>query len=407
MRLLVVGHPLVVAYNQKKYVAMKRIDPSLQLRIVVPKQNRHPFGTFRWEVHPELNSEEVVALASVFSQSHMTYVLDPVRMAWILRQFRPEVIHVEEEPHAGVTVATTCLRDALLPRAAITLFTWDNLHRSRRFPLGALKRKLRSYTLRRAAAVVCGNRDAERLLRMQEVHKGYTVALPQFGLDPSDHTAGTEPELRIQLELAGSIVVGYMGRMVPEKGILLLLAALAKLTQYPWKLVLVGSGPLEQEIHEHWIARFPGRIVHVRAVLHQEVPRYLRCLDVFVLASYAVAHWREQFGLTLAQAMMLGIPSVVSSCGAIPEVVGPGGLIFEEGKEESLREALQMLFSFARCRRELGARAREFALRHYTIAGIAARYLSVFEQAQSLHATARSGQSRETAVAESNRAYHS
>src|SRR5205807_4035445 len=83
----------------------------------------------------------------------------------------------------------------------------------------------------------------------------------------------------------------------------------------------------------------------------------------------------------------------VSSCGAIPEVVGPGGLIFEEGKEESLREALQMLLSCARCRRELGARAREFALRHYTIAGIAARYRSVFEQAQSLHATARSGQS--------------
>ena len=407
MRLLVVGHPLLVAYNQKKYVAMKRIDPCLQLRIVVPKQNRHPFGTYQCEVHPELNSDEVIALASVFSQSHMTYVLDPVRMARILRQFRPEVIHVEEEPHAGVTVATTGLRDALLPQAAMTLFTWDNLHRPRRFPLGVLKRKLRSYTLCRAAAVVCGNRDAERLLRIQEGHKGYTEVLPQFGLDPSDHTAGTEPELMKQLGLAGSIVVGYVGRMVHEKGILLLLAALAKLTQHPWKLLLVGSGPLEQEIYEQWIARFPEKIVHVRAVPHQEVPRYLRCLDVFVLASYAVAHWKEQFGLTLAQAMMLGIPSVVSSCGAIPEVVGPGGLIFEEGKEERLREALQMLLSFARCRQELGARAREFALRQYTIAGIAARYLWVFEQAQRLHATARSGQSRETAVAESNRAYHS
>ncbi len=407
MKLLVVGHPLLVAYNQKKYVAMKRIDPCLQLRIVVPKQNRHPFGTYQCEVHPELNSDEVIALASVFSQSHMTYVLDPVRMAWILRQFRPDVLHVEEEPHAGVTVATTGLRDALLPPAAITLFTWDNLHRPRRFPLGALKRKLRSYSLRRAAAVVCGNRDVERLLRMQEGYKGYTEVLPQFGLDPSDHTAGTEPELMKQLGLTGSIVVGYVGRMVPEKGILLLLTALPKLTQYPWKLLLVGSGPLEQEIHEHWMPRFPERIVHVRAVPHREVPRYLRCLDAFVLASYAVANWKEQFGLTLAQAMMLGIPSVVSSSGAIPEVVGPGGLIFEEGKEESLREALQMLLSFARCRQELGARAREFALRHYTIAGIAARYLSVFEQARSLHATAEPSRNHEAARMESNRVHHS
>ena len=405
MRLLVVGHPFVVAYNQKKYVALKQLDPQLQLRIVGPKHSRHVFGTYRSEVHAELSAEEVISLGGVFSGSHMTCVLDPVRMAGILREFRPDVIHVEEEPHAAMTVATVTLREAFSPQAAITLFTWDNLHRPRRFPLGALKKALRSYSLRRTAAVVCGNHDAEQLLRREARYSGYTEVLPQFGLDPDEHVPGNEADLKEQLHLTEGIVVGYVGRLLPEKGIGLLLGALAQLPELPWKLLLVGSGPLEGRIHEEWVSRFPEKIVHVRAVPHREVPRYLRCMDVFVLASYATQDWKEQFGLSLAQAMMLGIPSVVSSSGALPEVAGPGGLIFEEANQESLREALRTLLQSPNLRRELGTRAREFALRHYTLAGVAAGYLGVFEQALCLQASAKHEMRRQAAVAESPRFY--
>ena len=126
--------------------------------------------------------------------------------------------------------------------------------------------------------------------------------------------------------------------------------------------------------------------MHFRAIPHREVPRYLRCLDVFVLASYALANWKEQFGLTLAQAMLLGIPSVVSSSGAIPEVAGPGALVFPEGSAEGLREALQSVLRSASLRRELGARARAFASRQYSLPNIAARYLEVFDQARRMQA---------------------
>src|ERR1700687_3957462 len=126
-----------------------------------------------------------------------------------------------------------------------------------------------------------------------------------------------EPNLRQQLGLSEGIVVGYAGRLVPEKGIELLLRALESLPEHPWKLLLLGSGPLEDAIHRLWMPRFPGRIIHVPAVVLCDVPHYLRCMDIFVLASYATQVWKEQFGLSLAQAMLLGIPSVVSSSGAI------------------------------------------------------------------------------------------
>lgn len=406
MKLLVVGHPFVIAYYQKKYAAMKQIEPNLQLRLLVPKLHRHPFGTFRCAVHPELSREEVIPLASAFSQSHMTYLHNPVRMGGTLRSFRPDMIHVEEEPQAFITVETLALRDSLCPQVPVTIFTWDNLHRRRGFPLNVLKSRLRAHSLRRAAGIICGNREAEHLLRVREGYEGFSTVLPQYGLDPSDHVPGDEPQWKQQLGLMGSVVVGYAGRLIPEKGIRLLLGALAELGQSPWKLLLVGSGPLEEEIREQWIPRFPGRIVHVRAVSLQEVPRYLRCLDVFVLASYAVANWKEQFGLSLAQAMMLGVPSVASSSGAIPEVAGPGALIFEEGNQKGLREALQALLGSASRRSELGARAREFALKHYTLAGVAAQYLAVFEEAQRLYASAGRAPAHQAAAAESSHTCH-
>lgn len=387
MRLLVVGHPFAVAHSQKKYVAMKQLEPGLELRVVLPRVYRRPFRHFPCEVHPELSSEEVVPLSFAFYQTHMTYLLDPLGLARVLRRFRPDVVHLEEEPHALITAETISLLGIFAPQAAVSLFTWDNLDRPRRFPAHGLKRCLRAYSLRRAPAVVCGNRDAEQILRTRVGYAGITEVLPQYGLAPPEHEPGRELALREQLGLDEATCVGYAGRMLREKGIGLLLEALAHLESLPWKLLLVGSGPMDAEIHEQWMPRFPRRIVHVPAVSYQDAPRYLRCLDIFVLGSYGVENWKEQFGLTLAQAMMLGVASVGSSSGAIPEVLGPGGLIFPEKNVNALRQALESLLDSAALRCRLGACAREFALERYALPQVAKKYLAVFERVQRARGT--------------------
>jgi len=43
MRLLVVGHSYVLSFAQSKYVAMKQLEPGLQLRLVTPFESRHVF----------------------------------------------------------------------------------------------------------------------------------------------------------------------------------------------------------------------------------------------------------------------------------------------------------------------------------------------------------------------------
>jgi glycosyltransferase involved in cell wall biosynthesis len=152
---------------------------------------------------------------------------------------------------------------------------------------------------------------------------------------------------------------------------------------------LVGAGPLEKEIRQSWMLKFPGRIVLVPVVPYEQVSRYLRCADIFVLPSYSTPAWMEQFGLTLAQAMMLGIASIGSSSGAIPEVLGPGGIVFEEGNTEQLVRALEELLNSPARREQLGQQGRDFALKNYTQEGVAAHYLAAFERVLSLSALNR------------------
>jgi L-malate glycosyltransferase len=382
MRLLVVGHPFLLAYNQKKYVAMKRLDSGLRLRLLVPSRGSDRFDPTDYQLHPALNSEEVVPLKARLAGSHMTYLHDPISVGKLLANFRPDVIHLEAEPQALISVQTIALRARLAKSAAVTLFTWDNLLRNRRFPVSTFKRQLRRYSLARATTVICGNRRAAELLKAEGLFRGQVEVLPQYGLDVTEYQPGAESELRTQLGLEGHVVIGYFGRLVPEKGVGALFQALVRLQMHPWKLLLVGAGPLEAEIREHWMVEFPDRIVLVPAVPYEQVSRYLRCLDIFVLASHSTPTWKEQFGLTLAQAMLTGIASIGSTCGAIPEVLGPGGMLFEEGQLDGLTRALEALLTSATCRQRAGALGREFALQHFTSETVAAQYLNAFERAR-------------------------
>jgi glycosyltransferase involved in cell wall biosynthesis len=382
MRLLVVGHPFLLAYNQKKYVAMKRLDPGLRLRLLVPSRGSDRFEVTDYQLHPALNAEEVIPLRTYLERSHMTYLHDPISVGKVLANFQPDVIHLEAEPQACISVETIALQRSFAKRAAVTLFTWDNLLRNRRFPVGTLKRQLRRYSLARSTTVICGNRRAAELLKAERLFKGQVEVLPQYGLDISDYQSGADSELRAQLGLEDQVVIGYFGRLVAEKGLRTLFEALCRLQMHPWKLLLVGTGPLEAEIRERWMTKFPDRIQLVPAVPYEQVPRYLGCLDIFVLASHSTATWKEQFGLSLAQAMLFGIASIGSTCGAIPEVLGPGGMLFEEGQPDGLRQALETLLTSATRRQQVGALGREFALRHFTSETVAARYLNIFETAR-------------------------
>jgi len=387
MKLVAVGHSFLSAYNQIKYAAMKRLNPELRLRLVVPSTMELRFGRLVCEIHSGLAPEDVVPLKPWLTswQQHMTYVHNPLRMAAILREFQPDVIHIEEEPHSLIAVQTIVLQRFFAPNAAVTIHECDNILRPRRFPLGTIKRALRAYSWRRTMGALCANRRATELLHAEGYFSGFMEILPQYGFDAAELHPGNELGLRAELGLQEGIVVGHIGRLAEEKGLRCVLEALRRLQRYPWKLLLVGAGPLESEIRQRWMAEFPGRVVIVPAVPMNRVAPYFRCTDIFVLASESLPNWLEQFGASLAQAMLTGLPCVGSTSGAIPEVMGPGGLVFPEGQTDGLASALEELLTSENRRNELGELGRDFAQRNYTKEVVAARYLAAFERAHRMH----------------------
>ncbi len=238
IKLLVVGHSYLTPFAQSKYVAMKRLDPTLQLRIVTPPVMGHVFMSFHHQRHPDLTPEETVVIPVwCGGRSHMTYVLNPLRLWSVLRNFQPTHVHIEEDPHAMVGAETVLLARLACRRAKLSFFIWDNLGRVPRFPVNVIKRVLTRFALGRTALVICGNQEAERLLKTAKGFRGRTAVLPQLGLERADHEGLPSAEVRAKVAApGGGPWIGFLGRLIPEKGVGELLAALQQIQHLPWRL---------------------------------------------------------------------------------------------------------------------------------------------------------------------------
>lgn len=380
MKLLIVGCAYTIAFNQRKYSEMKSQCDGVELRILTPRAVPHVFKRYTRELAPGLTTDEVIDIREFFGRSHMSYVFDPFKFANVLKTFQPDRVHIEEDPYSAVGVETVFFTRLLLPSAKISFFIWDNLARVPSFPLSVIKRKLNQYSLSKADLVVCGNKAGELLLRGVKGYKGRTAVLPQMGVSSDPYVAPQSNLIRNELLIPEDAqLVGFVGRLVPEKGVVLLLDALHRLKGINWRVLVLGSGPLESEITGKWQEILGDRLIFRKAVPHDEVPVYMKAMDILVLPSCETPHWKEQFGLVLAQAMMLGVPCIGSSSGAIPEVIGPGGLIFKEEDVDDLAKTLERLLVDVDLRKCLAKNAERFALQNYTHAAVANAYLKLFE----------------------------
>jgi glycosyltransferase involved in cell wall biosynthesis len=142
-----------------------------------------------------------------------------------------------------------------------------------------------------------------------------------------------------------------------------------------WSLHYVGDGPerktLEKKAVECGIQK---RTQFMGFLTRSQVVAALQSFDVLVLPSRSTPHWKEQFGLVLAEAMLCNIAVVGSNSGAISEVIDDVGLIFPEGDVEALASQLQRLHDDPQFRAELAARGRQRALEKYSTTAMAHQF---------------------------------
>jgi len=332
--------------------------PDVELSLVVPPYWRDGHRILPLE-RAHTSGYEMHLLPMVFNgHFHLHYYRGLGRL---VQGLQPHILHIDEEPYNLATfqamrLANRCGAEALF-------FTWQNLMRRYPFPFSWFER----YNLQHAGCAIAGNQEAARVLRAKG-YDGAVYVVPQFGVDPHVYRRETS-----RVQRRARFVIGYVGRLVEEKGVQVLLRAVAGLGG-DWQLRVVGDGPYRTALEalSTELAIEP-RVVMEPWVPSAEMPHKLNGLDVLVLPSLTRSNWKEQFGRVLVEAMASQVPVVGSSSGEIPNVIGDAGLIFPEGGHDALRERLSRLMSDGELRATLGERGRARVLERYTQERVAAQ----------------------------------
>lgn len=386
MKILIASHTYIVDLNREKLRALAKLEPGLEVRVVVPRR-WNPKGVQSEIVETKFIDEgsfKVIPLSN-YSQNNQALLTFGPELISLLRKFKPDIIQVEQGSKA-LTYAQFITFNKLLGLQAKNLFfTWWNLPYELKFPISYLE----SYNLRNTDGIVAGNKDGEKILR-NKGYKGLIKVMPQLGVDESLFKSEPQVELRDSLGIKDDdFVVGFVGRFVQEKGLLTLTKSLAGLQEKKWKCLLLGRGELQATLWE--IATALGikeRLIFVESVPHNYVQKYINLMNTLVLPSETTykfktltsVGWKEQFGHVLIEAMACKVPVIGSDSGEIPNVIGDVGLVFPEGNIEELRNCLMQLMEQKELAESLGEKGYKKAMSQYTNKALARQLLSFYQE---------------------------
>lgn len=244
-----------------------------------------------------------------------------------LTDLKPNVIHIEEEPWSQP--ALLGLRLARRLGVPGVLSTSESLPRS--YSLAQRLRRERS--LRQAAGLVAANSLALALAVKRRPTLAHTI-IPQNGVAPSDsRPRDRQPEFSL----------GFVGRLVPERGLDLLFRACVNVAG-KWTLTVVGTGPSQEELEA--LAQRLGiaaRISWLGPLPRQAMETVWNRLDCLVLPSRTTERWVMTQGHAAIHAMAHGVAVVGTDSGTLPEIIGDAGRVVPEEDVAALTAALQDL----------------------------------------------------------------
>jgi L-malate glycosyltransferase len=377
MKILIVCHSSIIVLNQQLYVEMEK-HPGVEIMLFIPETWRDEYssGSLRSKAHPD--ARYIAQTPPVFFSGNVSlhfYKKLPLKE---INNFKPDLIYMTQEPWS-----LSCLQFSMLANSKKIPFVFhihQNIFKNLPFPFSYFEKKAID-----GCRVAFGcSQDSLDILKKKGLKK--PAYLVPHAVEVSKFFPGREPERRSAWGLGESVVIGYLGRFVPEKGLDDLLAAVAPLISegLDVRVCCVGGGvekdALETQARALGIAErvhFPG------GVPHDQAGEAMRSFDILALPSRTRPNWKEQFGRVLVEAWACGIPTVGSDSGEIPHLIRKtgGGLVFEEGNIPSFTDALRKLVTDPELRKTQGASGQRHALESYTFPAVASQIVGLLRSA--------------------------
>jgi glycosyltransferase involved in cell wall biosynthesis len=179
-------------------------------------------------------------------------------------------------------------------------------------------------------------------------------------------------QLRQQASAADdTFLICYAGRISPEKGVHLLIDALSRLPER-CRLVIVGDGPQEDELHQRVRALGIETRVHFTGFSNSPT-RWMAAADIVAVPSL----WYEAFGRVVVEAMREGVPVIASRIGGMAELFEDGsqGRFVESGSVDSLVKVLLDLAGDPQALRRIGEAGRQLVADRYSLDRVERDYM--------------------------------
>lgn len=278
-------------------------------------------------------------------------------------------------------IVCNSLKSYLLAKGAavglgIAVVFW--IHAIHRFMEGSIRPALFRWLVRRDPILAVSN--AAMAAHRPTNHQGLHQIIYNGVEDPMPNPQHVPYPREYRKELGlpdDAIVFGFTAEFIDWKDHATLLKAFDALAAENPRvhLLLTGAGELSDEMKSKAAAMACHDRIHFLGA-RKDARRLLGVMDAYVHPSRG-----EAFGLAVVEAMLAGLPVVVSNEGAFVEIIQPDqtGLLFPAGNETALKQAMHRLANDPALARQLGDAARAYCLTHFSPDAFAKAVTEVFQ----------------------------
>jgi glycosyltransferase involved in cell wall biosynthesis len=219
---------------------------------------------------------------------------------------------------------------------------------------------------RRSAALVANSRGLKELA--QAFDSRFPIQVIPNGVDlkrfaPPLHRQWSPPRLL------------FVGRLVYQKGLDILLPALSELKHLPWELTVVGDGPYRGALKKAALALGISERINFTGWQHNDnLVRQYQAANIFVFPSR-----HEGMPNVVLEAMACGLPVIATSIAGNEELIthGKTGLLVPPEDSINLMEALSALLSNPELCKQIGGASRKRVGQHFAWGSVAKQYIEL------------------------------
>ncbi len=334
-----------MAINRKVYQLFKQEGWSIEL--VAPETLTFPTGVKA--AQPAAAGDPPIHFLPLKGDNPRTYSFEGLTA--LLDQRRPVIVLLDNDPVSRLAgaIGQWCSNNQsalfCVSNENLSLGLMDTIRRRGPGNLAAavMKRWMLYRNRKVIEGIFCINRDGKKVFEA-EGFRG--VRRMPLGFDPTIFFPDDKAAVAIK-EKHGfhTKIIAYFGRLIPEKGIHILIGALQQLKNRDWQLMMDHFDEYASDYHREVkkaisASGIDGQVIFVHPD-HVEIAAYMNAADVIVVPSVSTPAWKEQYGRVAAEGMACGTTVIASDCGALPELINGHGLLFREGDTAALMALLE------------------------------------------------------------------